>query len=86
MFVFLDWDKCKSARRHLVNAFIRSEWRVTDIAIAAVRSGDPVRIFGRMAREGSGEQALRALIADMDVVPEEIREPILAALKEIGVS
>ncbi len=86
MFVFLDWDKCKSARRHLVNAFIRSEWRVTDIAIAAVRSGDPVRIFGRMAREGSGEQALRALIADMDAVPEEIREPILAALKEIGVS
>lgn len=86
MFVFLDWDKCKSARRRLIDAFVHSEWRISDIAIAAVRAGDPVRILGRIARERGGEQMLRELAADLKQVPEEVREPIRAALKELGLS
>lgn len=86
MFVFLDWDKCKSARRRLIDAFVQSEWRISDIAIAAVRAGDPVRIMGRIARERGGEKVLRGLIADLDKVPEEERKPIRAALKELGLS
>ncbi|KWF15209.1 hypothetical protein WL82_28925 [Burkholderia ubonensis] len=86
MFVFLDWDKCKSARRRLIDAFVHSEWRMPDIAIAAVRAGDPVRILGRIARERGGEQVLRDLVADLKEIPEEVREPIRAALKELGLS
>lgn len=86
IFVFLDWDKCKSARGRLIDAFVHSEWRISDIAIAAVRANDPVRILGRIARERGGEKVLRGLIADMKQVPEEVRKPIRAALKELGVS
>lgn len=86
IFVFLDWDKCKSARRRLINAFAHSEWRMSDIAITAVRAGDPVRIFGRIAREHGGEQVLLDLAADLKQVPEELREPIRSALNELGLT
>ncbi|WP_157129837.1 hypothetical protein [Burkholderia pseudomallei] len=86
MFVFLDWDKCKSARRRLIDAFVHSEWRMSDIAIAAVRADDPVRILGRIAREHGGEQVLRDLATDLKQVPEDMHEPIRAALKELGLS
>jgi len=84
MFIFLDWDKCKSARRRLIDAFAHSEWRISDIATAAVRAGDPVRILGRIARERGGEKVLRDLIADPKQIPSEVRKPIRAALKELG--
>lgn len=84
IFVFLDWDKCKSARRRLVDAFVGSEWRIADIATAAVRSGDPVRILGRLARERGGEKALKALVTEISRIPDEIGKPLRAALKELG--
>ena len=86
IFVFLDWDKCKSARRRLIDAFVHSEWRILDIATAAVRAGDPVRILGRIARERGGEKVLRGLIQDLKQVPDEARKPIQAALTELGLS
>lgn len=86
IFVFLDWDKCKSARRRLIDSFAHSEWRISDIATAAVRAGDPVRILGRVARERDGDKVLRDLMADLKQVPDEVRKPIRAALKELGLS
>lgn len=83
-FVFLDWDKCKSARRRLIDAFVHSEWRISDIATAAARAGDPVRILGRIVRERGGKKVLQGLIADLKQVPDEVRKPIRAALKELG--
>jgi hypothetical protein len=84
IFVFLDWDKCKSARRRLVDAFVDSDWRIADIATAAVRAGDPVRILGRIAKERGGEKVLRGLLADLPKIPDEIGKPVRAALKELG--
>ncbi|WP_375742249.1 hypothetical protein NR800_23740 [Corallococcus interemptor] len=84
IFVFLDWDKCKSARKRLADAFVHSEWRISDIAIAAVRADDPVRILGRIARERGGEEVLHGLIADLAQLPAEVRNPIQAALQELG--
>lgn len=86
IFVFLDWDKCKSARRRLIDAFVHSEWRISDIATAAVRAGDPVRILGRIARERGGEKVLQDLISDLKRVPDEARKPIQAALKKLGLA
>jgi hypothetical protein len=86
IFVFLDWDKCKAARRRLIDAFVHSDWRISDIAIAAVRAGDPVRIMGRIARERGGEKVLRSLLTDLDHVPEDERKAIRSALKELGLS
>lgn len=84
IFAFLDWDKCKSARQRLVDAFVRSEWQIADIATAAVRAGDPVRILGRLTKERGGEKALRALMADPSRIPDEISKPLRTALKELG--
>jgi len=84
MFVFLDWDKCKSARRRLIDAFGHSEWRISDIAIAAARAGDPLRILEGIARERSGEQALRELAADLTHLPDDVRESTRAALRDLG--
>jgi hypothetical protein len=86
IFVFLDWDKCKSARQRLIGAFVHSEWRMSDIATAAVRSGDPVRILGIIARERGGEQVLRSLGADLNQLPEEVRKPVRVALKALGLN
>lgn len=85
MFIFLELDKCKSARRRLIDAFIHSEWQISDIAIAAVRAGDPVRILGRVARERGGEQVLQNLISDIQQVPEELRDSVLDTLKELEI-
>ncbi len=84
MFVFLDWDKCKSARRRLVAAYLDSQWRTTDIVIAAVRANDPVRILGAVAEDSRGEQALRDLASDMSQVPDQIQVSFVSALKELG--
>lgn len=84
IFVFLDWDKCKSARRRLADAFVHSEWRISDIAIAAVRARDPVRILGRIARERGGEKVLQGLSEDLEQLPGDMRKPIRTALKELG--
>lgn len=86
VFVFFDWDKRKSARRRLIDSFAHSEWRISDIATAAVRAGDPVRILGRVAREHDGDKALRNLLADLKQVPDEVRIPIRAALEALGLS
>lgn len=40
IFSFGDWDKCKKARKSLIEAFMKSDWRVVDIATAAARSAD----------------------------------------------
>ncbi len=85
IFVFLDWDKCKSARRRLVDAFVHSEWRISDIAIAAVRARDPVRILGRIARERGGEEVLQGLSTNLKQLPVDVRKPIRAALEELGI-
>ena len=86
IFVFLDWDKCKSARRRLTESFAHSEWRISDIATAAVRAGDPVRILGRIAGQHGGEKVLRDLAANLKQVPDDVRKPIRAALKELGLN
>lgn len=85
IFIFLDWDKCKSARQRLIDAFVRSDWRIVDIATAAVRAGDPVRILGRLTKERGGEKALRTLMKDPSRIPDEIGKPLMTALKELGV-
>ncbi|WP_371181111.1 hypothetical protein [Xanthomonas sacchari] len=86
IFVFLGWDKCKSARRRLAEAFVHSEWRISDIAIAAARASDPVRILGRIARERGGEKVLQDLSTDLKQLPVDVRKPIRAALNELGIS
>ena len=53
---FFDWDRCKSARRELVDAFLRSRtWSPGDLALTAFRAGERRRLLsGSTALEKPG--------------------------------
>lgn len=54
---FLDWDKCKAARRELVEAFMTSpSWTPEDFALTAYQCMDMERIFNRTREAHGGER------------------------------
>lgn len=82
VFPFIDWDRCKSARRELAEAFFRSDWLGTDIALAAARAGDPERILKRIARRDNGAK-LAVIEREVDRIPTPWRQQVRRAIKEI---
>jgi len=83
VFIFLDWDKCKSARRTLIECFLRSDWRATDIALAAVRAEDGTRILKRLARQHGGDRAIALIERDLQSIPPPWREQVKVALQDL---
>jgi hypothetical protein len=83
VFIFLDWDKCKSARRRLIDAFLRSDWRPTDIALAAARAGDAERILRRVSRGSGGERAIKEIEQGLKLIPTPWRQQVRTAIREI---
>lgn len=83
IFRFGDWDKCKTARQALIDAFMRSDWRITDLATTAARSADTKKIFETLAYEPGGYKFLRSLSSEIDLVPANSRGSIEYALKQI---
>jgi len=61
VFVFVDWDKCKVARKNLVRAFLRSKWPPIDLVRTAARTEDVDRIAKRLAKETGGGRFLARL-------------------------
>lgn len=84
VFLILDWDRCKSARRELADAFFRSDWRPTDIALAAARAGDAERILNHISRRDNGPDALVAIERDIGSIPPPWREMVQQAVRELG--
>ncbi len=83
VFRFGDWDKCKTARRSLVQAFMRSDWRIVDLAIAAARSADTARILGVVANEPNGYKILESLNSEIQAIPLKNKDAVKYALFEI---
>jgi hypothetical protein len=81
-FLFVDWDKCKVARRDLVDQFLISNWRGTDIALAASRAGDASRILRRIEKMG-GSAAIEQVWDSLTSIPEPWRSDISQAIKNI---
>lgn len=81
MFLFVDWDKCKAARQSLVSAFMRSDWRPIDIALAAVRAHDADKIFELIAQERGGHSALDSMEHDINLLPPAWQKDVLHALR-----
>lgn len=84
VFSFIDWDKCKIARRRLIEAFMRSNWRVCDVALAAARAGDARRILGLIAKEPGGPRILHSLSLELESLPVESRRAVAYALTELS--
>lgn len=83
VFRFGDWDKCKTARRSLVQAFMSSNWRIVDLAIAAARSADTTRIFEIIAKEPNGYKILETLNSEIEMVPPQNINAVKYALFDI---
>ncbi|NTE89424.1 hypothetical protein G6L72_22930 [Agrobacterium rubi] len=81
-FLFVDWDKCKVARRDLVDQFLISNWRGTDIALAASRAGDVARILRRIKKMG-GSTEIMQVEESLTSIPEPWRSDIAQAIKNI---
>jgi hypothetical protein len=80
---FLDWDRCKTARRELVSAFISSSWKAGDLALTACRCGDVAKILKRVANSYGGEDYLVRMENDLDRLNDGERRLVMSTIAEI---
>lgn len=83
VFLFLDWDRCKIARKELAEAFLKSKWRPRDIALAAARAGDAERILRQIEKREHGPSAIASIESEIDTIPVPWRMDVRKALKHI---
>lgn len=83
VFPFVDWDRCKVARRELARSLLNSKWRPRDIALAAARAGDADRILKTIAKRESGWQAISSIDREKDTIPEPWKHQVNEVLKEL---
>ncbi len=72
-FFFQDWDRCRTARKKMVDAYMHSPWPPADLLLAATRAGDGLRVLKRVAQEYRGSQYIEAIADDLYRFPEPIR-------------
>jgi hypothetical protein len=65
LFSFFDWDRCKTARRELVRAFMSSTWKAGDLALTACRCDDVFQILKQVAKSYDGEEYLSQVNNDL---------------------
>jgi hypothetical protein len=81
---FLDWDKCKAARRELVEAFMTSaSWAPEDFAQTAYLCRDLERIFKRTREAHGGESYLDLVEASAGKLESTCREAVLAEIHHV---
>jgi hypothetical protein len=81
--LFTDWDRRKVARRGLAQAFLRSNWRPRDIALAAARSGDVDRIIWNIATQDNGSLAIASIEREVDSIPDPWKQQVKKVLKDL---
>jgi hypothetical protein len=81
---FLDWDKCKAARRELVEAFLTSpSWTPEDFALTAYQCMDMDRIFNRTREAHGGEEYLDYIEANVAKLGSTFRDEVIAAIHRV---
>ncbi|KQV53300.1 hypothetical protein ASC95_11160 [Pelomonas sp. Root1217] len=81
---FLDWDRCKSARKELVDTFlVASAWAPEDLALTAFLCLDLDRILGRVAESHGGDQYLAHVLVGSQRLPDGPRVATEAAIEGI---
>lgn len=83
VFMFLDWDRCKIARKGLAEAALHSNWRPRDVAFAAARAGDAKRILSTIAKRIGGQSFLTSVKNEITSIPEPSKKQVWEAIKEI---
>ncbi len=72
------WDKGKDFRIGLIDAFLGSDWRPGDLALAADNAGILRKIFKRLRRRSRGNDYIRAMANDL----ASRNDPSLSQLNE----
>lgn len=81
---FFDWDRCKAARRELVDAFVNSSaWKPEDLVLTACLCSDLERILRRTARSPQGHDYMEQLIACLPSLPDQCRQQAEQVLSKI---
>lgn len=81
---FLDWDRCKSARRELVSSFMSAgNWKPGDLALTACLSGDVAEILGKVARSYGGSAYLQRVEGELSHLPPSCSEWAMNEIAEI---
>jgi len=79
-FFFIDWDRCKTARKDLIRAFIASSWPPSDLIRSVLPTGDLPVVLRMLLNEPQGEHYLSRLREDLSTLPPEQQQPIQHAL------
>ncbi len=81
---FFDWDRCKSARREVVDAFLRSRvWAPSDLALTAFYAGDLQRFLRRIAKAYNGETYIQKIVDDIHQIPANAQDEVLQAVSDL---
>lgn len=80
---FFDWDRCKTARHEVVQAFMSSSWKPGDLALTACRCGDTAKILKRVAKSYGGEEYLARIENDLSCLNDGDRRLVKRTIAEI---
>jgi hypothetical protein len=77
------WDKCRSARRELVDAFTSARaWNASDFALTACLCPHTERFLRRTARTYGGGRLLDEIERHLEQLPEAYREPVMEGVRD----
>ena len=75
-FFFTDWDRCKTARKDIIQAFLNSNWPAIDLIKAVEPTGDMNQVLRRLVGERDGESFLARLNQEVHGLPVRERKRI----------
>jgi hypothetical protein len=79
-FLFTDWDRCKTARKNIIKAFLESHWSPLDLIKAVEPTGDLHLVLSCLLREPHGKSLMRKLQAELSELPAQDREWTIAVI------
>jgi len=83
-FMFVDWDKCKTARKDLVRAFMNSSWPGIDFLLITIECQDPERIIKSLLKEPKGDKYLNSILKNIDSLDSKSIEAVEKYLKRLS--
>ena len=67
---FFHWDRCKTVRHELVDAFMSSCWPPSDLAVTACRTNEVAKILGHIGAQHGGTNYLKKIMSDIHAIPK----------------
>lgn len=80
---FVHWDRSKTARQELINAFMSSSWKAGDFALTAIRCGDARKFLKEVAWSYGGQSYLKQIENDLGRLDMESQRLIKREIAEI---